>query len=66
MKLNLENILARADYFYADRKMNKPLGESEQINYGGIRSDQVKALAQALVEAINLTDREDSSLLIRE
>lgn len=52
MKLNFEEIMARASSLYREKKQE--LGfDDEYTSQLEIRSDQVKALAEALVEAIN-------------
>lgn len=53
MKLNLEEILAKANSIYRERKKDAGVYEGEYLSSLGIRSDQVKALAEAFVEAIN-------------
>ncbi len=52
MKLNLEEILSKANEIYKQRKLDQGLNPNNICNIE-LRSDQVKALAQAIVEAIN-------------
>ena len=52
MKLNLEEILAKTNEIYKQRKLDGGLNPNNICNVE-LRSDQVKALAQDLVEAIN-------------
>lgn len=55
--LNYDDILARADRLYFDSKVSKMTDAREIINADTedikIKSDQVKAILRALVEAIN-------------
>lgn len=52
MKLNLEQILSKTNEIYKQRKLDAGLNPDNICNVE-LHSDQVKALAQALVEAIN-------------
>lgn len=52
MKLNLNKILARTHVLYKNLKLEKGYSQ-EEVDKMTIRSDQVVALAKALVEALN-------------
>jgi hypothetical protein len=52
MKLNLNKILARTHVLYKNLKLEKGYSQ-EEVDKMTIRSDQIVALARALVEALN-------------
>lgn len=58
MKLDADKILRRANHIYTARKCGPAVAEFAQLE---IRSDQVKALLFALVEAINADTQSDSN-----
>lgn len=55
MKLNLNKILTRTHVLYKNLKLEKGYSQ-EEVDKMTIRSDQVVALAKALVEEINKQD----------